>query len=168
MLLRSLLLSALTIVLTACTGYQLGDVKPSKLSGVHNVSVPLFKNKTQEQRLAPLVTNSIVDEITRDGSYTISSDTLADATLNGTIETVEYRERRSDRFDSLRASEMYMRLIVHWKLVDSQNTVLMSGNETGVSYFTVESNQQLSRDNAFPDAAKNAAEKIVQSISSGF
>lgn len=168
MLLRSLFLGLLAFSLASCAGYQLGDRKPAKLDSVHSIDVSLFKNKTQEQRLASLITNSVIDEITRDGTYQIASSAASDATLHATIETISYRERRSDRFDTLRASEMYIKIEVEWKLTDSQNSVLMSGTTNGESYFTVESNQQLSRNNAFPDAAKNAAEKIVQRIANGF
>ena len=168
MLLRTLLFGFLTCFLASCAGYQLGDRKPAKLENIQSIDVPLFQNKTQEQRLSPLVTNSVSDEITRDGTYQIVSDATSDATLHATIETISYRERRSDRFDTLRASEMYIEIEVEWKLTDNQNRVLMSGTTDGESYFTVESNQQLSRNNAFPDAAKNAAEKIVQRIANGF
>ncbi|MGJ8674228.1 LPS assembly lipoprotein LptE [Rubritalea sp.] len=163
-----LLLSALAFLFSSCAGYQVGNVKPAKLKDIQSITVPLFSNKTQEQRLAPIVTNSVVDEITRDGSFSISTASLADASLRGTIETIEYSEKRSNRYDTLRASEMYMEIIIRWELVDPQNKVLMSGTEEGISYFTVGTNQQTARNNTFPDASKNAAEKIVQRISSGF
>jgi hypothetical protein len=168
MVLRYLLSALLLCALSSCTGYQIGDRKPAEFASIESISVPLVENKTQEQRLATLVTNSIVDEITRDGTYSLSSDNLSDATLTASIETVRYRQRRADRFDSLRAAEMYIELEINWQLTNEQNVVLMKGSEKGVSYFTVASNQQLSRNNAFPDAAKNAAEKIVQRIANGF
>ena len=146
----------------------MGDKKPSNLKHVETIAVTLSKNATQEQRLATLVTNSVVDALTRDGTFQIKNTSIADAQLHTKIETINYSKRRSARFDSLRASEMYMHLFVSWKLIDNQNKTLMSGNERGRSYFTVASNQQTSRNNAFPDAAKNAAEKIIQRIANGF
>ena len=168
-MLRQLLAAALCLTaLTSCAGYQLGNVKPSELSSVNSISVPLFKNETQEQRLASLVTNSMVDAITRDGTYEIVTSSTSDAELIAVIRTVEYSERRFSRFDSLKASEMYMTLIIDWRLIDNQNKVLSSGLARGRTQFSVDSNQQLSRSNAFPDAAKNATELIMLRIANGF
>ncbi|MFC4990699.1 LPS assembly lipoprotein LptE [Rubritalea tangerina] len=164
------LLAALisTFALTSCAGYKLGNSKPSELSTINTIAVPLFKNKTQEQRLASLVTNSMVDTIGRDGTYRVTDAQQADATLLGTINTVRYNERRFDRFDSLRASEMYMYIVVDWKLVGPQNEILASGQASGRTNFTIEANQQTSRANAFPDAAKATTELIMQRIANGF
>lgn len=154
--------------LSSCAGYKLGNSKPTELKAVHTIAVPLFKNETQEQRLATLTTNSMVDAINRDGTYRIGTSNTADATLQGTISTVRYSERRSNRFDSLKASEMYMYLEVKWTLVDAQGSVLASGKDSGRSQFSVDLNQQTSHNNAFPDAAKNTAELVIQSIANGF
>ena len=168
-MLRQLLAAVLSLtVLSSCGGYQLGSAKPSELSSVNSISVPLFKNETQEQRLASLVTNSMVDAITRDGTFKFVSNSEADADLVATIKTIEYSERRFSRFDSLKASEMYMTLIVDWQLIDNQNKVLSSGIARGSTQFSVDSNQQLSRTNAFPDAAKDASELIMLRIANGF
>ncbi len=168
-MLRQILAAVLSLtVLSSCGGYHLGNVKPSELSSVNSISVPLFKNKTQEQRLASLVTNSMVDAITRDGTFKFVSNSEADADLIATIQTIKYSERRFSRFDSLKASEMYMTLIVDWKLVDPQNKVLSSGTVRGRTHFSISSNQQLSRTNAFPDAARDASELIMLRIANGF
>ncbi len=168
-MLSQLLAAALCLIaLTSCAGYQLGNAKPSELSSVNSISVPLFKNDTQEQRLASLVTNSMVDAITRDGTYEIASSATSDADLIATIKTIKYSERRNARFDSLRASEMYMQMVVEWKLVDHQNESLSSGTVTGLTQFSVAPNQQLSRSNAFSDAAKDATELIMLRIANGF
>jgi hypothetical protein len=168
-MLRQLLAAALCLTaLTSCAGYQLGNVKPSEFSSVNSISVPLFKNETQEQRLASLVTNSMVDAITRDGTYQIAPSSTSDADLIATITAIEYNIRRSSPFDSLKASEMYMRIVVDWQLVNHENKVLSSGNASGITQFSVDSNQQTSRTNAFPDAAKNATELIMLRIANGF
>ena len=168
-MLSQLLAAALCLTaLTSCAGYQLGNSKPSELSSVNSISVPLFKNETQVQRLAGLMTNSMVDVITRDGTYKISSAATSDADLIATIETIKYSERRNARFDSLKATEMYMKIMVDWQLIDHQNQVLSSGKVSGRTQFSVGSNQQLSRTNAFPDAAQNAAELIMLRIANGF
>lgn len=166
----SKLLAALLCLasLSSCAGYRLGNSKPSELSSVQSVSVPLFKNNTQEQRLAALMTNSMVDSITRDGTYSIANVDSSDAQLIATITSLDYSERRSSRFDTLRASELYMNLAVDWKLSDNQNKVLASGKATGQTQFSLAANQQLSRTNAMADAAKDAAKQITLRLANGF
>lgn len=168
MLIKLIAATLCILSLCSCSGYHLGDRKPSELSAVQTISVPLFKNKTQEPRLATLVTNSMVDAITRDGTYQIAPSASSDADLVATIETITYRERRSSRYDSLRASALYVDVVVDWQLIDSNNVVLAKGSDKGRSQFSAGSNQQTSRNNAFPDAAQNAAEIILRRISNGF
>ena len=168
-MLSKLLAAALCLTaLSSCAGYQLGNSKPSELKSVKAISIPLFENNTQEQRLAVLVTNSVVDSITRDGTYSIATSNTGDAELRATIKNIKYSERRSSRFDTLRASELYLTLVVDWSLVDSQNRTLASGKESGRTQFSVAENQQLSRSNAMADAAKDAAEQITLRLANGF
>lgn len=168
MLKNLLLLLLCSVLLPSCAGYKLGNQKPTELSSVSSIDVPLFENKTQEQRLATLVTNSMVDAITRDGTYQITTNSASDATLVGVIERISYSERRADRFDTLRASELNVRVHVKWELINSQNQVLASGKDVGRSYFSTEANQQLSRNNSFPDAAMDVSEHIIQRLANGF
>lgn len=164
------ILAALVALLTlsSCTGYQLGSSKPSHLTSIKTISVPLFKNETQEQRLAVLTTNYCVDAITRDGTYRIGTSSNADATLEATISRLDYREFRSQRLDTLRPEELEITLVIDWKLKANNGQVLESGTSVGESKFFVDDNLQLSRENSFPDAAKNATENLVYRIANGF
>ncbi|WP_018969739.1 LPS assembly lipoprotein LptE [Rubritalea marina] len=162
----ALLLTAL-IGLSSC-GYQVGNTKPTELAAVKRLAVPLATNHTQEQRLSSMMTNSLIDTITRDGTYTISNDSNADATLYVDITEIKYVVQRYDPFDSLRASEMFMYLKASWRVVDNQNNLLSKGREEGRTQFTIESNQQTSRSNAFPSAAEATAVLITQRIANGF
>ena len=154
--------------MSSCAGYQVGNVKPSEMQTVSSIAIPIATNDTQEQRLASLMTNSVVDAITRDGTYAVKNEDRADASLVINIKRVRYSVRRNDRFDSLRASEMYMHLRVEWEVVDNQNQVLAQGSDEGRTQFAIEENQQTSRSNAFPLAAEATAILIVQRIANGF
>lgn len=168
-MLSKLLAATLCITaLSSCAGYQLGTNKPSELKSVHSIHVPLFENKTQEQRLATLVTNSVVDSITRDGTYAIATTATSDAELVASIKRIKYSKRRSSRFDSLLASELYLDMTVEWSIVDAQNRVLTQGSTTGRSQFSNSEKQQLARTNAMSDAAKDAAKQITLRLANGF
>lgn len=168
-MLSKLLAATLCIAaFSSCSGYQLGSSKPAELSAVSSIYIPLFENHTQEQRLAALVTNSMVDSVTRDGTYRIGSQDNCDAELVATIKTIHYSSRRSSQFDSLLASELYLELDVEWSLVDQRNTILAKGKTSGRSQFSLSDKQQLSRANAMSDAAKDAAKQITLRLANGF
>lgn len=166
MRLLALLLGIIT--LTSCVGYRLGSSKPSHLANVRIIAVPLFKNDTLQPRIAALATNSCVDAIIRDGTFRIGNTDNADATLEASVETIKYEESRSQRLDSLRPEELNVTVYIKWKLVDSNNQALENGTTKGTSKFFVDDNLQLSRENAYPDALKNASQNLVSRIANGF
>ena len=91
-----------------CTGYTWGTAKPEHLSEVKTLCVAMVENKTQVPRAASLTTNSLVDAITRDGTYRVSSIDQADAHLLTTLKKIQYRQARSTREDTLRSEELEM------------------------------------------------------------
>lgn len=163
-----LLLSALAF--TSCAGYQLGGAKPAVLRDVHNVSVPMFHNDTLHPRAEALATSAAVEAIVSDGTYRITSDSKADAVLEGTLHEIQYTPLRSTRLDTLRPEELQNTVVLNWKLTDARTPgkVLASGSSVGTSRFFVDSNLQTSRNNALPDALQRASEAMVSRLSNGF
>ncbi|SHJ78993.1 Lipopolysaccharide-assembly [Rubritalea squalenifaciens DSM 18772] len=168
MILRILASLAILLTFSSCAGYRLGNSKPAHLQEVRTISVPLFKNDTQEQRLAVLATNSCIDAITRDGSYRIGSNGSSDATLYATISKLDYDEFRSQRLDTLKPEELEMTIYIDWQLKSPEGKVLASGRDHGETKFFVDANLQLSRENSLPDAVKNATEKMASRLANGF
>jgi len=166
MRLLALLLGIIT--LHSCAGYRLGDSKPSSLQNIRTLAVPLFKNDTLQPRISTLATNSCVDAIIRDGAYSIKSIDNADATLEATIKSIKYDEFRSQRLDTLRPEELKVEIEIEWAVVSSTNQILEKGTSKGTSKLFVEDNLQLSRENALPDAFKNATQNLVSRIANGF
>ncbi len=164
----TLLGAIVSATVSSCAGYQMGNSKPAEMHSVTSLSIPIASNDTQEQRLATLMTNSVVDAITRDGTYKVENEGTADAQLFINIERIRYSARRYNRFDSLRATEMYMYLKANWKVVDNQNLTLSKGSSEGRTQFAIEANQQTSRSNALPLATEATAALIVQRIANGF
>jgi len=153
-----------------CTGYTWGTAKPEHLSEVKTLCVAMVENKTQVPRAASLTTNSLVDAITRDGTYRISSIDQADAHLLTTLQKIEYRQARSTREDTLRSEELEMEAHLNWSLVDAANParILASGKSRGLTRFFVDPNLQTARQSALVDAIKRATEGIVSRVSEGF
>lgn len=162
------ILSILTFALCSCTGYQLGNSKPTKLGHIKTLTIPLVQNDTQEVKLAAQATNALVATVSQDGSYKVVRKHEADATLHATIKKVEFTEFRSNRLDTLRAEELNMVIHMEWQLVDNAGKVLDSGKAAGATRFFTDANQRLSRDNAYPAAIQKAAQNITSRIANGF
>ncbi|MFK7909512.1 MAG: LPS assembly lipoprotein LptE [Akkermansiaceae bacterium] len=163
-------LLALCLLLTSCAGYQLGGSKPTHLSHVKSIHVPLFENDTLLVRAESLATNSSVDAITRDGTYQIATVETADAVLEGKVLRVNYSQVRSARLDTLRSEELGMEITISWVLRDAQNPtrILETGKSTGVTRFFAGGNLHVARTNALPDALRRATESMVMRFSDGF
>lgn len=158
------------ILLTGCAGYQLGGVKPGHLRGVSAVHVATTENKTTQPRAAAQATNYIVDAFTQDGTYRLTTIDSADARLESTLETIDYRQIRSTRDDSLESEELEMTVHLTWSLIDGANPLqlLESGRATGRTRFFVDPNLQTAQRNALSDALERAAQSIVARLADGF
>lgn len=160
----------LPLLLVSCAGYQLGGTKPSHLSHVKSIQVPLFGNSTQQARASAYATNSAVDALTRDGTYQIGTAESADAVLEGVIETLQYQQVSSSRRDTLRSEELSMEVTIVWTLRDANNParILEKGKSKGRTRFFAGDNLQIARTNALPDALQRACESMTARIADGF
>lgn len=165
---KSLLIIALC--LSSCAGYQLGGSKPSSLSHVHSIHVPLFKNDTLFVRAESYATNTMIDALTRDGTYRISTAESADAVFKANISDLDYGQVSSTRDDSLSSEEISLVISIDWSLVDALNPsrVLEEGRSTGRTTFFARGNLNIARTNALPDALQRACESIASRLANGF
>lgn len=164
------LLLIVCFFIASCAGYQLGGAKPSNLSHVQSIHVPLFKNDTLFVRAESYATNSMIDALTRDGTYRIASAESADAVLKACITELDYGQVSSTRNDSLRSEELSLRVTILWSLVSATNPshVLEKGKTTGRTTLFARGNLNVARTNALPDALQRACESIASRIANGF
>lgn len=160
----------LALLLSSCAGYNLGGSKPPSLAGVKTISVPMFRNGTQHPRAEAIATSAVAGAFVSDGTYRIASADKADAVLEGSIVRIEYSPLRSSRLDSLLAEELTNTVRIDWVLKDARNPmkVLASGSSSGHSSFFVDSNLQVARQNALPDAFERAGTNLVSKLASGY
>ena len=94
-----LVLALLLIGVSGC-GYRLGYVKPARYGHLESIYIPTFKNETLEPRSAVLVTNAVIQQIQRDGTYRVGTASNSDAALEASIVRLERRQARSARFNT--------------------------------------------------------------------
>ena len=166
-----LLLAVLAFLLAnSCTGYRLGGSKPSNLKDVNSIYVAMVNNDTQFPRAAAFATNSIVDALTRDGTYRLATEDNADARLEATLATITYSQARSNKNDTLASEELEMKLTIEWVLLDAKDPTraLDQGRARGSTRFFVDDNLQTARQSSIPDALKRASESLIARIADGF
>ena len=166
----ALLALTLALLLNGCAGYQLGGAKPRQLAAINSVHVAMTRNDTQIPRAAAHTTSSIIDALTRDGTYRIATVDTADSRLLTTLRKINYRQARSTRIDILRSEELEMEVHLHWILVDARNPlkILAQGKSRGTTRFCVDPNLQTARQTALIDALKRASEAVVSRLADGF
>lgn len=161
---------AAAIVFTSCAGYQLGGVKPASLSGVKNIAVPMFDNKTQHPRAGAMATSACTHNFVQDGTYRITSLDQADAVLEATLQNISYTQIRGSRLDSLFPEELGNTVTILWQLRDARDPsqILAQGSAVGSSQLFVSANLQTARNNALPEALERASESLVSTLASGY
>ncbi|GHC55842.1 LPS assembly lipoprotein LptE [Roseibacillus persicicus] len=166
----SFILLAGTLLLSSCTGYQLGGTKPDAMAHVERIHVPLAKNLTQIPRAGAFVTNGVVDALVRDGSYRLGTADNADATLEVEFYQVDFDAIRTYEANRLRPEELSMKVSLKWKVIDSANPlkVLDSGVSSGRTSFFVDPNLQTAQQSAINDAIQRASISLVARLADGF
>lgn len=165
----ALLLAPLALsLLTNCAGYELGSSKPHQLANVTKLAVPTFKNDTLEPRLEVLVTNALIKKLQMDGAYQIVPREEADAVLNATITDIERSQFRSVRSNTLRSSELLMRLRIAYTVDSSSGEELLKGQVQGASNIVIDPSLQITERQALADAAERLSISMASAVTEGW
>jgi outer membrane lipopolysaccharide assembly protein LptE/RlpB len=149
-------LLAAVLMLAGC-GYKLGEIRPTPMRSVRDLSVPTFKNNTYEPRIEVLFADTLVN-----------SD-QADAILNCTITKIDRNALRSVQNNVLATSEFGLTVQVRYDVVDQKTgATLMSGTAFGKTSFFSGNDLQTIERQALSNAAADLANNITGQISEGW
>jgi hypothetical protein len=81
--------TALTGAISGCA-YRFGNVSRTLPGGYKYISIPVFKNLTQETGIEVGFTNALIQEFERSKVGKVTSQSLSDAKVVGVIQTVQY------------------------------------------------------------------------------
>ena len=161
-------LLAAVLMLTGC-GYKLGEIRPTPMRSVRDLSVPTFKNNTYEPRIEVLFADTLVKRLQQDGSYRIVNSDQADAILNCTITKIDRNALRSVQNNVLATSEFGLTVQVRYDVVDQKTgATLMSGTAVGKTSFFSGNDLQTIERQALSNAAADLANNITGQISEGW
>jgi len=105
---RNSLLSIILIIIFGLTaGCAYYSVKGSLPSYLNTVAVPLFENRTSEFSVAENLTDTLIDEFTRDGSLRIDDQATADVIIEGAITSINERAGAFDAQETVEDIKIY-------------------------------------------------------------
>ena len=166
---KALLATLFCFALGGCLGYQIGPVKPYYLRNVHTLAVPTFKNRTLVPRIEVLVTDTVIKQLQQDGTFQITNEDKADATLTGEISRITRAPARSVRGNVLATTEFSLWLVVRYSLTGRDGKQLVApADALGTTSFFVSSDVTSDERQALPLATEDLASRLVTQISEGW
>ncbi|HYY14360.1 MAG TPA: LptE family protein [Chthoniobacterales bacterium] len=166
---RSLI--AVTLIascLSGCLGYHIGPVKPYYLRDVHSIAVPTFTNRTLLPRVEVLVTDTVIKQLQQDGTFEVTSEDKADATLKGEITHVERAPARPVRGNILQTAEFALTIYLKYTLVNKSGAQLAVNEIYGSTTFFVGTDVITDERQALPLATGQLATNLVAQLSEGW
>jgi len=120
-------------------------------------------------RVEVLVTNTAIKQFQQDGTFQITGDEKADATLNGEITHITRFPARSVRGNVLATTEFNLYLSVRFSLNARDGKLLAGPTEvTGNTSFFVTSDVTTDERQALPLATEDLATRLVTQLSEGW
>ncbi len=158
-----LLLSGLAMM-AGCSalGYRLGSTLPPGIDVVH---VPTVINRTSEPLIELQVTQSIVNELQREGTLSVADIDKADVVLNVFLDgfTLAPLRYESDQATATSEYRMTLRAVVELENLRTGEKMVQT-TVRGEADFTPAGDLTSSKREILPKAADDLAQRIVQSV----
>jgi hypothetical protein len=158
----------IALMLPACAGYHVSGAKPKHMEQITKLYIPTFENNTLEPHLAVLMTNAVIKQIQATGSYKVVKESEADATLKGTISTVDRSQWRSVRTNTLNTSELLARLKLEYRVLDGAGSTIHRGRLQGVSYLPLDPNWQTTERQLFSEICERISVMVSDELANGW
>lgn len=155
------------LALTSCANYKMGSTpKPEEFKDVRVLYVPSAVNETDETAVPGPVTNAILQEIDRDGTFRHARKDESDAILEVTVKRIERSPIRQSTEQFLTTLQYQLVLTLEYRLYNlrEKKEVLSKSIVQGSTTFFVQGDQTESQRQALPLAAQNAAQNLVTAI----
>jgi len=166
---KLLLWLPLLAVLASCANYKIGNTpKGGGLEGTRVFYVPTAVNETDETAVPGPVTNAILQEIDRDGTFRHARKDEADAILEVTVKKIERSPIQQSVEQYLTTLQYQLTLTVEYRVYSLKDKKEVIGKTliSGYTTFFVQGDQTESQRQALPLAAQSAAQNLVTSLAS--
>jgi len=138
------------------------------LEDVHVLYVPTAVNETDETAVPGPVTNAILQEIDRDGTFRHARKDEADAILEVTVKRIERSPIQQSVEQYLTTLQYQLTLTLEYRVYNMKDKkdVIGKAMVSGYTTFFVQGDQTESQRQALPLAAQSAAQNLVTSLAS--
>jgi len=164
---KVLLWLPLCAVLCACANYKMGSTpKGAGFEDIRILYVPTAVNETDETAVPGPVTNAILQEIDRDGTFRHARKDEADAILEVTVKRIERSPIQQSVEQYLTTLQYQLTLTLEYRVYSMKDKKEVIGKTmaSGYTTFFVQGDQTESQRQALPLAAQNAAQNLVTSL----
>ena len=161
-------LLSLCFLLIGCANYKMGNTpKGAGLTNIRVLYVPTAQNETDETAVPGPVTNAILQEIDRDGTFRHARKDECDAILEVTVKKIERSAIRQSTEQFLSTLQFQLLLTLEYRLYDvkEKKEVFPKTLVIGTTTFFVQGDQTESQRQALPLAAQSAAQNLVNALS---
>jgi len=165
---KNLALALVPLVLCSCANYKLGSTpKGEGMTDLRVLYIPTVQNETDETAIPLIVTNTLLQEIDRDGTFRHARMEESDATLEITVKKIERVSIRQSTEQFLTSLQFQLILTLEYRLYNrkEKKEIIPPTPIKGTTTFFVQGDQTESQRQALPIAALNAAQNLVTAIS---
>lgn len=129
--------------------------------------VPTVVNETDETAVPGPVTNAILQEIDRDGTFRHARKDEADAILEVTVKRIERSPIQQSVEQYLTTLQYQLTIFLDYRVysMKDKKEVIPKTGTTGYTTFFVQGDQTESQRQALPLAAQNAAQTLISALS---
>lgn len=155
--------AALAIAGAGCANYRFKSTVPQEL---RTVSVPVFENASGYPEIDAVVTQYVLREFQREGTFKIKNIDDSSLKLLGKLVKTDLTPLRYDRNYGSRASEYRYTLVAEITLVErSTGKLLMDGVEVKANTtFMTHGDMLTGMQDAYPRIAKELSRSIVDAV----
>lgn len=159
-------LAALSLFVAGCASYNWTSDVPEEL---RTVAVPVFENRTMGAELGPIVTQYVLREFQREGTFKIRRTGDSSIEVQGTLVDESYGALSYDRTYDNRGSECRYRVVAEVSIVNKDTGKVLQDNRRYVAettFLAVGGDVLTGRRNAAPRIAADLARQIVDDVTS--
>jgi len=154
-------------LLSACANYKLGHApKGEGFQDIRVLYVPMAVNETDETAVPGPVTNAVLQEIDREGTFRHARKDEADATLEITVKRIERSPIQQSVKQYLTTLQYQLTVTLEYRVysMKEKKEVIPKTTVSGYTTFFVQGDQTESQRQALPLAAQSVAQNLVTSI----
>ena len=151
------------LAICGCANYRWTSSVPEEM---RTIAVPVFENRTMSAELGPIVSQYVLREFQREGTFSIRRSGASSIEVQGSIVKAERRPVSYDRAYGSRADEYRYLVTAEVSIINKDAGRVLQANRryTGETTFLVQGDLLTAQRNAAQRIAQDLARQIVDDV----